>query len=187
MSTIPGRDGRALLVIDVQNEVVDQTYDRDRVVSTIAGLVDGARDAGMPVVWVQHQDDYLVPESEGWQIVPALNPAEGEPRIRKQYRSSFEETDLEETLAALNAGTLVLCGAESNHCVRYTMHAALERGYDVLLVEDAHTAWDGSFDGVRVDGQAIIEEQNKSARQHRLPGRGSDTVTAAELLADLRR
>ena len=184
MATLAGRDGRVLMVIDVQNEVVDECFDRDRVVDTIATVVDGARASGVPVVWVQHQDDYLVPETDGWQIVPALVPAEGEARIRKRFRSTFEDTELEDVLAGLNAATVILCGAESNNCVRYTMHSALERGYDVLLVSDAHTTWDGTWNGERIDGGAIVAEQNRSASGHRLPGRGSDTVTSSDLLAD---
>ena len=185
MTTIAGRDGRALLVIDVQNDVIGEAFEHDRVVDTIGTLVDAARGAGLPVVWIQHQDDHLVPESDGWQIVDDLTPVDGEPRVRKRFRSSFEETELEDLLAGLGVGTLVLCGAESNNCVRYTMHAALERGYDVLLVSDAHTTWDGTWDGERIDGASIIAEQNRSAEGLRLPGRGSDTVTAAEFAAEL--
>jgi len=187
MATIPGRDGRVLMVIDVQNDVVGEAFDRDRVVGTISELVDAARSVELPIVWVQHQDDSLVPDSAGWQIVADLVPAEGEPRIRKKYRSSFEDTELEDVLAGINADTLVLCGAESNNCVRFTMHAALERGYDVLLVSDAHTTWDGTWEGERIDGAAIIAEQNRSAQGHRLPGRGSDTITAADLTAMMGR
>jgi nicotinamidase-related amidase len=183
MATIPGRDGNVLMVIDVQNDVVGEAYERDRVVGTIADVVAGARSSGVPIVWVQHQDDHLVPESDGWQIVPTLVPAAGEPRIRKRFRSSFEDTDLEDVLAGLNAATLVLCGAESNNCVRYTMHSALERGYDVLLVADAHTTWEGTWDGERIDGAPIVAEQNRSAAGHGLPGRGSDIISAADLVA----
>ena len=183
MSTLTDRSGRALLVIDVQNDVVGQAYDRDAVVGRIATLVDGARAGGVPVVWIQHNDDYLSVGSDDWKIVDVLLPADDEPRIDKQYRSSFESTPLEDTLAALGVDSLILCGAETNNCVRHTMHAALERGYDVVLVSDAHTTWHGTWGDVSVDGRTIIDEQNRSAQGYALPGRGSDTRTTAEVLA----
>lgn len=182
MSTLAERSGRALLVIDVQNDVVEQAYDRDAVVARISTLVDGARTGGVPVVWIQHNDEYLAPGSDPWQIVGALTPGEGEPRIDKQYRSSFESTSLEDALAALGVDELVLCGAETNNCVRHTMHAALERGYDVTLVSDAHTTWHGTWGDVTVDGAPIIAEQNRNAGDYRLPGRRSATQTTAEVL-----
>lgn len=185
MATLAGRSGRALVVIDVQNDVIAQAWERDRVVAAIADTVAAARTAGIPVVWVQHNEDVLPIGSDAWQIVPELVPADGEPRIDKQYRSAFEDTALEEVLAGVGAGELVLCGAESNHCVRHTLHGALERGYDVLLVSDAHTCWEGDWGDLHVDGGPIVAEQNRNAADYRLPGRGSDTITTADLVAQL--
>lgn len=186
MSTLTDRSGRALLVIDVQNEVVDQAYGREAVVANIRRLVDAARAGDVPVVWVQHQDDYLVPGSPAWEIVDELAPAEEESRIDKRFRSSFEDTPLETILSELDAGALVLCGAESNNCVRHTLHAALERGYDVTLVSDAHTTWHGTWEDVTVDGKAIIEEQNRNADGYRLPGRQCDVATTDDVIAAFR-
>ncbi len=186
MTTLTGRTGRALVVIDVQNDVVAQAWERDRTVAAIAATVDAARAAGVPVVWVQHSEDgALEIGSDGWQIVPELQPADGEPTIRKRYRSSFEDTELEDVLARLGAGELLLCGAESNHCVRHTWHAALERGYDVLLVSDAHTCWEGDWGDLHVEGEPIVDEQNRNATDYRLPGRRSDVVSSTALVADL--
>ncbi len=182
MTTLSGRDSRVLVVIDVQNDVVAQAWERDAVVAAIGASVDTARAAGVPVVWIQHNEDGgLVLGSPEWQIVPELEPAEAEPRIDKRYRSAFEETALEGVLADLGAAELVLCGAESNHCVRHTWHAALERGYDVLLVSDAHTCWEGDWEDLHVDGGPIVEEQTRNATQYRLPGRRSDVIASTEL------
>jgi nicotinamidase-related amidase len=186
VATLSGRDGRALVVIDVQNDVVAQAWQRDRTVAAIAATVDAARSGGVPVIWVQHSEDGgLEIDSEGWQIVPELVPADGEPHIRKRYRSSFEDTDLDAVLAGLGTSELLLCGAESNHCVRHTWHAALERGYDVLLVSDAHTCWEGDWEDLHVEGEPIVDEQNRNATQYRLPGRRSDVITSGELIAQL--
>lgn len=179
MCSIAGRSGRALLVIDVQNEVMAAAWERDAVVARIAQLVENARQAEVPVVWVQHSDDELVLGSDGWQIVPELTPAEGEARIRKNFRSSFEGTDLEQVLARLNAAELVVCGAETNHCVRYTVHAALDQGYDVTFVMDAHTTWNGDYGQPGVSAEGIVREQNMSFRNYELPGRKCRGVEAA--------
>ena len=139
MATV--REGRkgALVVVDVQVGVLESAWDADRVVGNIALAVDRARAAGVPVVWVQHQDDELVPDTPPWQWVPELVPADGESRVAKEYNSSFEKTSLDDELALLGVSHLALAGAATNWCIRATAYAALERGYDLTLLEDAHT------------------------------------------------
>src|SRR5438270_6209031 len=90
MTTFTDRPNTALLVIDVQNDVVKAAHNRDGVVATIATLVDKARAGGVPVVWVQHSDDHLPRDSEGWQYVPELARDADEPLIHKNYGDSFE-------------------------------------------------------------------------------------------------
>jgi nicotinamidase-related amidase len=129
----------ALVVVDVQVGVMDSAWESDRVVGNIARAVERARDAGVPVVWVQHQDEELVPETPPWQWVPQLAPADGEARIFKEYNSSFEKTSLDDELARLGVSHLALAGAATNWCIRATAYGALERGYDLTLLGDAHT------------------------------------------------
>jgi nicotinamidase-related amidase len=129
----------ALVVVDVQVGVVDGAWEADRVVGNVARAVERARAAGVPVVWVQHQDEELVPDTPAWQWVPELVPAEGEARVHKGYNSSFEKTSLEDELERLGVSHLALAGAATNWCIRATAYAALERGYDLTLVSDAHT------------------------------------------------
>jgi nicotinamidase-related amidase len=153
---------RALLVIDVQNDVVNSAFNRDAVVSTIAGLVDRARADGTPVVWVQHNDPWMLVDSQDWQIVEELAPAPGEARIDKQYRNSFEDTALADVVAGVDE--LIVCGAETNYCIRHTIHSALDRGYNVTLVGDAHTC-------TANDAERVIAEQNANFARYELPGR----------------
>ena len=181
MCTIEGRQQTVLLVIDVQVDVVSNAFDRDHVVGRIAGLVDQARAAGTQVVWVQHSDEELVRDSAAWQIVPELVPAAGEPRVYKTFRSSFIETDLEDVLQGLNAARLVICGAETNNCVRHTSHSALERGYDVVLVADAHTTNSYEWRGHKIDAAMVIDEQNDNFGGLGLPGRSASVAAAADI------
>src|SRR5581483_3493490 len=91
MTTLENRPNTAVLVIDVQNGVVGGAHARDAVVANVASVVEKARAADVPVVWVQHSSDNLAEGSEEWQIVPELSPDESEPLVPKRYPDSFEE------------------------------------------------------------------------------------------------
>ncbi|HEY3001996.1 MAG TPA: cysteine hydrolase family protein, partial [Kribbellaceae bacterium] len=145
MTTLSDRPNTALMVIDVQNGVVAGTHQRDAVVANIGTLVDKAREEGVPVVWVQHSDDQgLKQGSEAWEYVPELARQEPEPLVHKRFADAFEDTDLEQVLAAARIGRLFVTGAQTDECIRSTIHGAFVRGYDVTLVGDAHTTEDQS-------------------------------------------
>lgn len=180
MTTLTGREQTALVVIDVQNGIVDGAYRRDEVIQNIEAAVAKARAAHIPVIWVQHSDEELIIDSDVWQLVSELIPLEGEPMIRKIYRSSFEATNLDEVLSSLSVGHVVVCGAQSNNCVRHTAHDALAKGYDVTLIADAHTTKSYEWGGHTVSAQAVVEEQNDNFNED-LPGRHARTVPLAKL------
>ncbi|MCV7041059.1 cysteine hydrolase [Mycolicibacterium moriokaense] len=180
MTTIPNRPNTGLLVIDVQNGVVEQAFQRDSVVANISTVVDRARREGVPVVWVQHADDELPRGTESWQIVPELVPSESEPLVEKNYGDSFEDTSLEGVLSELGVGKLVVVGAETDACVRSTLHGAFVRGYDATLVSDAHTTGDKSPWGAPPPEQ-VIAHTNLYWNFQSAPGRTAGTVTTAEV------
>lgn len=180
MTTLTDRDRTALLVVDVQNDVVDGAYARDDVVAHIRDLVARARAAGTPVVWVQHQDAELAPDTDGWKIVPELSPADGEARVRKEYGDAFEGTDLEDVLSGLGAGHLVVPGAETDACIRSTIHGAFTRGYDTTLVGDAHTAGDKSSWGAPPVEQ-VIAHTNLYWSFQGAPGRTAAVADTADV------
>lgn len=154
MSTLTDRSKTALLVVDVQRDVVGQAFEAERVVSNIAALVDKARAEQVPVIWVQHEDDSMVSGSDGWQIVDELRPIDEEPLVAKRYGDSFEATDLDAILSEHGVGRLVVTGAQTDACIRSTLHGALARGYDTTLVGDAHTTED-----MRAWGSPLLPEQ----------------------------
>jgi len=181
MSNFVDRSNSALLVIDVQVGVVDEAYERDAKVSNMSKAIEKARAESIPVIWVQHSDEGLVLESADWEIVPELTPLPGEPKVRKTYRSSFEETNLEEILKDLGVSHLYVCGAETNNCVRHTSHTALEKGYDVTLISDAHTTTGFEWNGYIVDAARVIDEQNINIMDYDLPGRTARAIPVAEV------
>ena len=181
MTTLAGRPRTALLVIDKQNGVVGEAHERDRVVANIAILVDRARAEQIPVVWVAHSDDQAMPQgSEAWQYVDDLHRDRSEPLVHKTYGDSFEDTDLEVVLADLKVGSLVVVGAQTDECIRSTLHGAVARGYDAILVSDAHTTEDLSEWGAPPPAQ-VISHTNMYWSGHRAPGRTAGTLTTADV------
>lgn len=152
---------KALLVIDVQKDVVANALQTSQVVSKINSLISRARESNVPVIWVQHSDEYLVKDSAGWEIVDELKPLPSEIRIYKTHSSSFVETDLQANLERLGAKTLIVTGAQTDYCVNATSNAGIELGYQVTLVSDAHTTEDSETK----KASELIEEKNLSFAQ----------------------
>lgn len=175
MTTLEHRQNTALLVVDMQTGVVAAAHSRDDVVATVGALVARARQAQVPVVWVQHCDGQLARGSDAWRIVPELTPGEAEPLVEKSYGDAFEDTSLEAVLADLGVGQLVVVGAQTDACIRSTLHGAFTRGYDVTLVSDAHTTEDHSAWGAPPPDQ-VIAHTNLYWAYQTAPGRRAGTV-----------
>ena len=180
MTTLQNRPNTALLVVDVQNGVVDGNHERDGVVSNVASLVDKARRERVPVVWVQHSDKQLEKGSENWRIVSELAPDEEEPLVEKSYGDSFEDTDLEAVLSGLGVGRLVVVGAQTDACIRSTLHGALARGYDATLVSDAHTTEDHTAYGAPPPDK-VIAHTNLYWTYQTAPGRTAGTIETKDV------
>ncbi|SEP73205.1 Nicotinamidase-related amidase [Streptomyces sp. yr375] len=180
MTTLPDRPRTALLVIDVQKGVVAGAPRRDEVIANIDTLIESARAQEVPVIWVQHSDDDLESGSEDWQYVDELVRLDSEPLVHKTYRDSFEDTELEAVLAERGVGRLVVTGAQTDACVRSTLHGALVRGYDVTLVADAHTTEDLTAYGAPAPEQ-VIAHTNLYWSGQRAPGRSAGTVDTAKV------
>jgi nicotinamidase-related amidase len=180
MSTLDNRPNTALLVVDVQNAVVDGNHERDSVVANVGSLVEKARRERVPVVWVQHSDEHIVRGSDGWLIVPELTPDDDEPLVEKNYGDSFEDTTLETVLSGLGVGSLVVVGAQTDACIRSTLHGAFARGYDAILVSDAHTTEDQTEWGAPPPAQ-VIAHTNLYWTYQTAPGRTAGTVETKDV------
>jgi nicotinamidase-related amidase len=174
------RPNTALLVIDVQTGVMQSSIKSDEVIENINSLVDKARAADVPVVWIQHESEDLPLNSDKWQLAAGLQPSDDEPHVGKKYGDSFEDTDLEALLAQRGVGRLVVTGAQTDACVRSTIHGAFVRGYDVTLVGDAHTTEDLTAYGAPPPDQ-VVKHTNLYWQEQRAPGRRGDTVETAEV------
>jgi nicotinamidase-related amidase len=183
MTTLQNRPNTALLVVDVQNGVVGGAHERDAVVANVGRLVDKARQEDVPVIWVQHSDEGLEHGSQDWQLVPELERDDAEPLVEKNYGDSFEETNLESVLTDLAVGRLIVTGAQTDACIRSTLHGAIVRGYDATLVSDAHTTEDQTEWGAPPPDQ-IIAFTNLYWKYHTAPGRTAGTVETKDVAFD---
>lgn len=181
MTAPTDRPNTALLVIDMQRDVVRAAHDLDAVVANISTLVESARSGSVPIIWVQHADDELVAGSEGWEYIDALARTDDEPVVHKAYGDSFEETDLETLLAERGVGRLVVTGAQTDACIRSTLHGALVRGYHATLVADAHTTDDMRPWGSPVSAEQAIAYTNMYWSFSKSPGRSGSTVPTADI------
>jgi nicotinamidase-related amidase len=180
MTTLQNRPNTALLVVDVQNGVVAGAHERDAVVANVGALVEKARRDAVPVVWVQHSDEGLERGSDDWRFVPELAPDDVEPLVEKHYGDSFEDTALESVLSGLAVGRLIVVGAQTDACVRSTLHGAFVRGYDTTLVSDAHTTEDQTAWGAPPPDQ-VIAHTNLYWKYQSAPGRTAGTVATKEV------
>lgn len=167
----------------MQNSVVAKAHERDAVVAKIRSLVERARQESVPVVWVQHSDDGddgIVLGSDGWQIVPELTPSAAEPLVAKNYGDAFEDTTLESVLSGLSVGRLIVVGAQTDACVRSTLHGAFTRGYDATLVSDAHTTENHTQWGAPPPDK-VIAHTNLYWTYQTAPGRTAGTVETKDV------
>ena len=180
MTILKDRPNIALLVIDVQNGVVAQAHQRDEVIANINTLVDKARAAKVPVIWVQHASEELVPDTDVRQYVPELKREDSEPLVHKKYGDSFEDTTLESELAKRGVGRLVVAGAQTDACIRSTIHGGFTRGYDVVLASDAHTTDDYSEYGMPPPDK-VIAHMNGYWKWQDAPGRSAGVTETAKV------
>ena len=179
MATLRESNKGVLVIVDVQVGVVSEAWDAPRVIKNVARTVERARDQGVPVIWVQHSSDELPHGSPQWQWVPELKPGVNEVQIHKQFESSFEQTNLEAELAAFGATHITLAGAMTNWCIRATAYGALERGYDLTLVKDAHTTANIDLgNGTMIEAANVVAELNIAMTWLQYPGRTNGTATA---------
>ena len=154
----------ALLVIDVQRaffdgDTIPAVYDGEQVLARISDVVQRARVAGLPIVYVQHAGGSGHPLEEGgkgWQIHPDVKPQKGDVIIAKITPDSFGMTGLKEKLDSLGTESLIVVGNQTEFCVDTTCRSARSLGYNVTLLKDGHSTWDNKH----LKAQQIIDHHN---------------------------
>jgi nicotinamidase-related amidase len=141
----------ALLIIDAQGNMFaagSSVFEGEKILNTLRSLVVNARAARMPVIYVQNngaENDPDMPRTPGWQIHPALTPEKGDLVIQKNTPDSFHGTNLQNELDSRHIQNLIVAGMQTEFCVNATCRQAHDLGYEVILVQDAHSTYDGSM------------------------------------------
>lgn len=181
MATVREVTRSVLLIVDAQVAVMKKAWDSPRIIANIATAVQQARLRGIPVIWVRHSDGHLPAGSPGWEFAPELRPDPGESIVQKNFASSFEETDLEKILEHCKASHIVLAGAATNFCIRATAYGALDRGYDLSLISDAHTTGTMVLGGKTISAEDIIADLNATMSWIKYPGRTNRAIACSEV------
>lgn len=156
----------ALLIIDAQVNMFSEggsVFEGKKLLDTISRLIARARAAHLPIVYVQNnggEGDPDMPGTLGWQIHPALAPEQGDIVIQKHTPDSFHETNLQSELEARQIRRLIVVGMQTEMCIDANCRRAHELGYDVTLVKDAHS----TFDGAGLTASQIIAQHNDALR-----------------------
>ena len=157
----------ALLIIDVQKALVDgekPVHHLPELLANINTLIAQARSTDTPIIYIQDNDVDEI-GSPGWQIHEAIAPEKGDLVIRKPETDAFYRTSLQEDLAARDIKHLVISGCKTEHCVDATCRRATNLGYNVTLVEDAHST---------TDNEILAAEQIITYHNYLLDGLWSD-------------
>jgi len=189
MSNSPART--ALIVVDVQRafdqwEAAGKRRNNPHAVARIVDLLDAFREHGAPIFHIRHQgtrpNSSFLPDGPGYPVKDEARERAGEPVIVKRVNSAFIGTDLEARLRAADIKALVICGANTNHCVETTTRMAGNLGFDARLVRDA--TW--TFDRIGPDGDAHSAEEIHAMTLANLNGEFARIVSAKEAVAALR-
>lgn len=136
----------ALVIIDVQVGLLKDenwpVYDGAGLVTRLKGVIDRARAANVPVIYVQHcggEGDPIHPSQPGFAIAPEIAPQPGELVVQKKHPDSFQDTPLQQELEQRGIKRLVIGGMETPMCVDTTTRRAYSLGYKVTLIEDGHS------------------------------------------------
>ncbi|MEZ6967567.1 cysteine hydrolase family protein [Aeromonas sp. S9(2024)] len=173
-----------LLIIDVQQGLfTEPRYRQEQVLANINRAAAYIRQHHGRIIYVQHDGppgSELVPGTPGWQLHPALQPAKGDSRVRKEGCDSFLDTELAFLLAEQPVDRLILCGCATDFCVDTTVRSAASHGFEVLVLSDGHT----TADRPHLGAAQIIEHHNWMWHHLSLPqGRGVTLLSTDELLA----
>ena len=111
----------ALIVIDMQNEVCAGIYRREELIEQINQRILTYRKAKKPIIFIQHNDDELIKESFGWQMIPELLTASTDKYVEKTHANGFYQTELQKLLTDLSVKLIEFCGAQTEFCVNTTL------------------------------------------------------------------
>ena len=153
---------KALLIIDMQIgsfKPETQRFDAEGVVQRINLLSDRFRQNGDKVIFIQHdgtKEDSYLPGTPDWNILPTLTRRSQDLVVNKTANDSFYNTELENILRKYEIKELFITGCATDFCVDATVHSALTKDYDIVVVKDCHT----TANRPHLSAEKVIEHHN---------------------------
>jgi maleamate amidohydrolase len=156
---------RALIIIDLLNDFLDQWSDEDRVdlVRSTNELITHFRSFDLPVIWVRQEfqadlsDAFLemrtlgirttIKGTHGAEIDSSLDRRDNDAVVVKKRYSAFFNTSLESILVELGVRELTICGINTHACVRMAAIDAYQRDIGVVIASECI----GTYDHVHGD------------------------------------
>lgn len=136
----------ALIIIDVQEQLIaEKPYQYETFLNQLGQVIDWARQSEREIIFVRHQDDFLIPDTKDWQIAKPIEPMQDELVFDKTFNSAFKGTDLENYLNNKGIKNVILVGMQTEYCIDATVKVAFEKGFKVTIPSALHTTTDNSW------------------------------------------
>ncbi|MEL4015664.1 isochorismatase family protein [Dryocola clanedunensis] len=166
---------RILMVIDMQNGVFDTPRaSREDCTSRINRLIDAADQ----VIFIQHTEEGLEPESHAFDLLPELTRPANALYVTKTACDAFYRTTLEDVLQSHGISDFVVCGCATDYCVDTTIKNGVSKGYAMTVAGDAHT----TANRPAAAAEVLIAHYNDVWRTLTIPGNRLDVKDTAEIL-----
>ena len=166
-------DAPALLFIDVQREYFTHASplwipDGPRVLEQLEGLLGEARELGVGVVHVRHEEDasaeVFAAGTPAVETMDEVAPLPGEPVVVKHLPGAFDGTSLDGVLAELGARTVVVAGFMTHMCCDTTAREAQARGFEVVFLTDGTATRDLAGLGGKTIPHEVVHETTLAAQ-----------------------
>ena len=150
----------AVLIMDFQQRIIaNVASDPVAVVENAAKALDGARAAGIPVIYVVHRGGPFADYAPDIELHPGVRPADGEMVITKVRPGPFSTTALDVTLREMGRDTLVIMGVATSGCVLSGVRWAVDVNYSFIVLSDACS--DGDPEVHRVLTEKVYPRQGQ--------------------------
>lgn len=138
-----------LLVVDTQKLIMNEKlYEFDRFVFNVKELINKARENGIEVIYVRHDDGpkcELTKGNEGFEIYEDFKPINGEKMFDKKVNSAFKDTGLLEYLIDKCEKDIIITGLQTDYCIDATVKCGFEHGFNIIVPAYANTTIDNKF------------------------------------------
>lgn len=132
------RDRTAVLIMDFQQRIINNVAsDPENVVKQASQVLEGARSAGIPVIYVVHRGGPFAEYAPDIEIHEGVAPAAGEMVITKIRPGPFSTTNLDVTLREMGRNNLVIMGVATSGCVLSCVRWAVDVNYKFTVIADA--------------------------------------------------